>query len=155
MKENAPDPYGSKNPDKLRETLQKRIKKFRSSKHRWCKLYYVSLYGSVVAAASSALILKLEAFTGVWKQDLAATLATFGAIMGSVMAAGRFEQRWRAARRAECEARLLEHEFDHEGLATEELSRKLRDVIQRYDAEMIDEEPKTVITPGETDVKQG
>jgi hypothetical protein len=66
---------------------------------RWNFYYYVSLLGSIVFATVAALLPKLGSIPdGFVRSDLPSILAATSALLTTLMHAGSFERRWRAAR---------------------------------------------------------
>ena len=121
----------------LAAAVDKHEQKFAKSKKRWNKWYYGCLYGSVTLSALAALVLKLE-FVGdedKWQNDVAALFATMAAILGTVMSAGNFERRWRAARRARAALLQLKIELLDPGVDPVHVRQNLQRVITIYDEE--------------------
>jgi hypothetical protein len=112
----------------LEKKLREQVKRFIRARNRWNRLYYTSMYGSIVLSALAAVILKLKAWEGVWQEDVAALCAMLAAILGTAMTAGGFERRWAAARRALATVQRLELKWSAR-LATDEWISEQMDIL--------------------------
>ena len=108
--------------------------RFRDGKNRWNFWYYSSMYGAVLFAALSALILKIEtsSLKGDWQTDAAALLATLAAILGTVSSTGNFEGRWRTSRKARAAMLKLQADLKNPDANLEDVASKYKEAIADY-----------------------
>jgi hypothetical protein len=83
-------------------------------------VYFGCLFGSAFLSAIAALILKLELLGNhiKLKNDLAALLATFAALLVTLSTTGDFQRKWQANRIAAAEMENLAYELARPSAAT-------------------------------------
>ena len=114
----------------LAQTLKKH-KRYRRYARAWGSAYYLLLYTAAAASAVAGLVLKLDFFgTFQYRTDFAAVLALGAAFLVSI-AVGAVDRRRMANRGSEMNSELLELDILNPELKTEEIQRRLTEVLQR------------------------
>ena len=116
----------------LKHELELTEARFSCVKKKWNFWYYTCLYGVIMLSAFSALVIKSDLVPTYLRNDLAAFLATFSAILGTAMTAGNFEGRWRAARLARNAIHLLRIDSSAPTADLQRISEKLKSILQEY-----------------------
>jgi len=98
----------------------KTYREFRGNAVRWSAVYFGCVFGSAFLSAIAALILKLELLGGrlELRNDLAALLATFAALLVTLSTTGDFQRKWQANRIAAAEMESLAYELVRTSAAT-------------------------------------
>jgi hypothetical protein len=128
----------------LQETMDKRLDKYDRAKKRASRFYYMGLYGPIILGAAAALVLKLNYLEKQEvREDWGAILATLAAILSTMMAAGDFDRRYRAARQAKTALANLMLEIKNPNAEQVAVTAKLQGISERYDDELMDVEEPT------------
>ena len=91
----------------------KTYREFRGNSVRWSAAYFGCLFGSAFLSAMAGLFLKLEILASQPKvrNDLAAAMATFAALLVTLSTTGDFQRKWQANRAAAAAMENLAYEL--------------------------------------------
>jgi len=91
----------------------KTYREFRGNSVRWSAAYFGCLFGSAFLSAMTGLFLKLEILASQPKvrNDLAAAMATFAALLVTLSTTGDFQRKWQANRAAAAAMENLAYEL--------------------------------------------
>jgi hypothetical protein len=123
--------------DKERADLAKEINRhyrwFSLGSRLWSMVHHGSLYLAAVLSASTALILKLELFKDIAARgDIAAILAAFAALLGTLAATGGFQRKWRSNRINRGDLDQLRVDFMNPQAQLEEIRTRLKEILARH-----------------------
>lgn len=123
----------------LQRSIRDQEERFRTGKRRWNLWYYTSMYGAVLLSALSALVLKIGStqIKGERQSDVAALLATFAAILGTVSSVGNFERRWSASRQARTEMQSLDVDIQNPKADLKSIAAGYKIILQNYQNKVV------------------
>ena len=111
----------------VRNKIETDYHEFRGSAKNWSGVYNLFQYGSAVLTAVSALVLKTEFFTEITtRNDVGAALAATATLSITLLATGRFKDKWEANRIAAFAVRDLGYEIEKEGVNTDDVLASLQ-----------------------------
>jgi hypothetical protein len=104
----------------------------------WSFAHHLTLYGSAIASAASAIILQLQALDGVYQKDLASILAGLAALLIALNTAGRFGRKWQTNRLSASRIAELQTDLMIRDLTTADVE-KLKRINSEHDEKIASE----------------
>jgi hypothetical protein len=113
--------------DAVRAKIGVDYQEFRQAAKNWSGVYHLFQFGSAVLTAAGALVLKTGLFADIaTRNDVAAALATIATLSITLMATGRFKDKWEANRIAAFAVRDLGYEIEKVGAKTDDILAALQ-----------------------------
>ncbi len=103
----------------------------------WSVAYHLTQFGSALAGALAALWIKLDVLSRTTDaKDISAALAASAAVMVTISTTGRFQEKWRANRRARASVKLLQLDLLGPAVDLEVVREKLKKIIELQSQEV-------------------